>query len=228
MGYSVKNMGKAYEAGNYRTALNNAVHVIKEEAVLGVVQAAYEAVKAGSTYEEDVVKAGVKEVAIMLGYEVKAEDNTTNNTEEVTNMEENTKVEVEAEDVVTEEPNEENPWILVTGKRRSSNLYVTVFEGNIKEKLAELRAKGGYTFVCVSRPSAFNKFLTNNWKGGTEIVKNLNKKGIEDVEKFTKGIVQLAAEMGYVCETIKVDNTGKWALTIEAVEEDDDYEEEAA
>ena len=137
-------------------------------------------------------------------------------------MEENTN-----KAVVTEEPAEENPWVLVLGKRRSTDLYVTVFEGTIKERLAAVR-KAGYTFVCVSRISAYNKFLANNWARGTEIPKNLSKKGITNPEEFVRGIVQLAAEMGYVCDPVRVNNTGYWVLNTDAIEEDDDCEEEAA
>ena len=224
MGYSVKAMGKAYAEGKYRTALNNAVHVTKDAHVLEVVTAAYEAVKAGANYDEEVVVMGIKEVVNMMGTEVKAteaEAVTVNTTEEVVTMEENTNK------AVTEEPTEENPWVLVLSKRRSADLYVTVFEGDLKARLAEVR-KAGYTFVCVATIARYNNLIANNWAKGKEVVRNLNKAGVNSPEEFVRGIVQLAAEMGYVCDPVRVNNTGYWVLNTDAIEEDDDCEEEAA
>lgn len=223
MGYSVKVMGKAYAEGKYRTALNNAVHIVKDARVLEVVTAAYEAVKAGANYDEEVVVMGIKEVATMVGTEAKAtEAVTVNTTEEVVTMEENTN-----KAVVTEEPAEENPWVLVLSKRRSTDLYVTVFEGDIKARLATVR-KAGYTFVCVATIARYNNLIANNWARGKEVVRNLNKAGVNNPEEFVRGIVQLAAEMGYVCDPVRVNNTGYWVLNMDAIEEDDDCEEEAA
>lgn len=222
MGYSVKAMGKAYEEGKYRTALNNAVHVIKDAKALEVVTAAYEAVKAGANYDEEVVVMGIKEVANMMGIEVKATEAVTENTtEEVVTMEENTN-----KATVTEDTVEANTWVLVLSKRRSTDLYVTVFEGDLDARLAAVR-KVGYTFVCVATIARYNNLIANNWAKGKEVVKNLTKAGVNSPEEFVRGIVRLAEEMGYVCDPVKVNGTGYWVLNRDAVEEDDDYEEAA-
>lgn len=220
MGYSVKNMGKAYAEGNYRTALNNAAHLVKDEAKLEIIKEAYEMVKAG-TVEGKVVSEAIKEVEVMLGIENKAVE-TVETTEEVEVManenEKATEVEVTAE---ATEP-KADPWILVTGKKKSKDLYMTVFEGDSRAKLNELQ-KAGYTFVCLATVSRFLKLLATNWKGGREVIKNLSKKDVANVDEFVNNILDAYNIYGNTA-TVAIDAEGKLAPATT----EDNEEEKAA
>lgn len=209
MGYSVKNMGKAYAEGNYRTALNNASHLVKDEAKLVVIKEAYEMVKAG-TVEGEVVSEAIKEVEAMLGMENKAVE-TTETTEEVEVMAtENVKAtEAEVTTEATETAPKADPWILVTGKKKSKDLYMTVFEGDARAKLSELQ-QAGYTFVCLATVSRFLKLLATNWKGGKEVIKNLSKKDVANVDEFVNNILDAYNAYGNTA-TVAINAEGKLA-----------------
>lgn len=218
MGYSVKGMSKAYEAGKVATAINIAAHIAKDGATAKMLKEAYTMMKANKV-DEVVVTAATKEVERMLGMgtEIEATETTT---EEVTTMEENTKVTVEAEDV-NEEPAapeaNEDPWVLVTGKRKDKEaLYVFTFVGDLKAELARI-SKEGFPFVCVSRVSAWEKFLTNNWKRGTLIPKYLERKGVTDADKFAKGILEVVKAADGNVWGVRVDTEGN--EYVEATEE---------
>lgn len=223
MGYSVKSMGKAYEAGKVATAINIAAHIAKDAATAKMLKEAYTMMKSNNV-DEVVVTAATKEVERMLGMgtEIEATETTT---EEVT-MEENTKVTVEAE-YVNEEPAApeatEDPWVLVTGKRKDKEaLYVFTFTGDLKAELAVI-SKQGFPFVCVSRVSAWEKFLTNNWKRGTLIPKYLERKGVTDADKFARGILEVVKAADGNVWGVRVDTEGN-----EYVEAKEEATEEAA
>lgn len=213
MGYSVKQMAKAYEAGKFQTALNQAMHLgTVDEKALAVIKEAYEGMKNGMDVTAAVVAAGVKEVEVMMGIENKAVATAENN-EEVEVMVENnaveTKAEVTAEAEVepkVETAPEANPWILITGKKKSTDLYMTVFEGDSRAKLEELQ-KEGYTFVCLATVSRFLKLLATNWKGGKEVVKNLSKKNVSNADEFVNNVLALYKAYGE-CEKVELGADG--------------------
>lgn len=205
MGYSVKEMGKKFNDGKVKSALNIATHLkgLSDEQ-LAAVTTAYEALKAGATAEDEEVMAGIKEVKVMMGIEnaeVKAVVENADANEEVKAMAENVQVaeeqaavvaEVQEEAQQEEEVLEYDPWVYVTGSRKDKTaLNVTIFDGDIDAKRQSLQREG-YTFVCLSKVSAFNRFLGNNFKRSQGIVKNLEKKGVTDMVMFVTNILAYA------------------------------------
>lgn len=224
MGYTIGNVKKAVADNKWATAFNNAMHLKSTTVeVQAILADAYKAIKEEkATMEDTRVLAGVKEVNVMLGIENQVQvEEVAPQIEEVVEEEFEepqvggiTRVKKEEEELVEEKAVEEtveevkevveevkddkapeyDPWVLVTGMRKDKTaLFVTVFEGDSRAKLTELQ-KEGHTFVCLSKVTAFNKFLGNEFKGGKGIVQNLNRKGVDEVSTFVTNILSYATQ----------------------------------
>lgn len=172
-----------------RTLKKEATEDMKEtyaNAVKGLLNGTNEVIIESAVEAEEVVAEPVEEAV-----EVKAVES------------------VEEKVEATVEPKSEyDPWILVTGKRKDKTaLFISVFEGDSREKLTALQSEG-YTFVCLSKVSAYNRFLGNNFKGGKGIVDNLNRKGVADVNSFVTNILAQAT-LNHEGMTITIDIEGK-------------------
>lgn len=85
-------------------------------------------------------------------------------------------------------------WYLIMNKRRTKDLYLSVIHGNPNETLRDNRDRG-YCFVCLASIDKIDKYTeTGETTGISEVIKNLEKKGIIEARYFFRRLRDIRRE----------------------------------
>lgn len=96
-------------------------------------------------------------------------------------------------------------WYLIMNKKGTRDIYLSVISGNPDETLKNNR-KEGYCFVCLASTDKIDRYTeTGETKGISEVIKNLEKKGIVEVRSFLKALRGTHQKIECVNEKINED-----------------------